>query len=43
MRITEAQLRSIIREELERSIDEMAWGGHIGMAEDEPYLSGREY
>jgi hypothetical protein len=37
MRITERQLRSIIREELERSIDEMAWGGHIGMAEDEPY------
>lgn len=31
MRITEAQLRSLIREELERSIDEMAWGGHIGL------------
>lgn len=34
MRITEEQLRRIIREELDRSIDEMAWGGHIGLAGD---------
>jgi hypothetical protein len=43
MRITEAQLRSLIREELERSIDEMAWGGHIGLAQDEPYPNNPDY
>ena len=35
MRITEAQLRMIIREELKGRIDEMPWGGHIGSAEDD--------
>jgi hypothetical protein len=35
MRITELELRGIIREELDKHIDEMAWGGHIGTAEDE--------
>ena len=34
MRITPALLRRIIREELERSIDEMAWGGHMGVQSD---------
>lgn len=34
MRITQVQLKHIIREELERSMDEMAWGGHIGIADD---------
>jgi len=43
MKITEEQLRQIIREELDRSIDEMAWGGHIGMAEDEPYPQAPDY
>jgi hypothetical protein len=37
MRITEAQLRRIIREELKGRIDEMPWAGHIGYAEDERY------
>jgi len=37
VRITSTQLRQIICEELERSIDEMAWGGHIGMSGDDPY------
>jgi hypothetical protein len=43
MRITESQLRRIVREELERSIDEMAWGGHIGLAQDEPYPNNPDY
>ena len=31
MRITESRLRKIIREELETHLDEMAWGGHLGI------------
>ena len=34
MRITESQLRRIIREEIEGQIDEMAWGGHVGIGSD---------
>lgn len=34
MRVTERQLRKIIKEELDRSIDEMAWGGHMGVQSD---------
>lgn len=39
MKITKQQLRQRIREELERSMDEMAWGGHIGIADDGPFES----
>lgn len=31
MKITERQLRRIIREALDSKLDEMAWGGHIGV------------
>jgi hypothetical protein len=45
MRITEGQLRRIIREELETHVDEMAWKGHIGISgdpgEDTSALSGQ--
>jgi hypothetical protein len=36
-------LRSLIREELSKHIDEMAWGGHIGIAEDEPLPHSPDY
>jgi hypothetical protein len=45
MRITEGQLRRIIREELETHVDEMAWKGRIGISgdpgEDTSALSGQ--
>ena len=43
MRVTETHLRQLIREELEKHIDEMAWGGHIGLAQDEPYPHNPDY
>jgi hypothetical protein len=43
MRVTEFHLRSLIREELSKHIDEMAWGGHIGIAEDEPLPHSPDY
>ncbi len=38
MRITQSQLRHIIREELAHDLDEMAWAGHVGQIIDEPGL-----
>jgi len=43
MRISGKQLRRLIKEELSRHMDEMAWGGHIGLAQDEPYPNNPDY